>query len=184
MSQGVFQPVGAQPFVVNIALLNALQQPLPWRRHNRWYGWHSSSTCNAAAGQKRLTNVAVVRFKRHGKRFEVACYKNKVQDWRAGAETDIDEVLQTTDVFTNVSKGQFAKAEDLQLAFGTTDGPTICREILAKGDLQVSISRITWVLVFEDSRSNARCCLLILVVPAWHVPPIRLHCSCMPQWHT
>lgn len=35
-------------------------------------------------GQKRLTNIAVVRLKKNGKRFEVACYRNKVSDWRAG----------------------------------------------------------------------------------------------------
>eukprot|EP00971_Amphidinium_carterae_P098642 1950818-Amphidinium_carterae.1 len=28
-------------------------------------------------GQKRLTNVAIVRLKTHGKRFEIACYRNK-----------------------------------------------------------------------------------------------------------
>ena len=36
------------------------------------------------AGQKRLTNVAVVRLKKKGKRFEIACYKNKVVNWRNG----------------------------------------------------------------------------------------------------
>lgn len=81
----------------------------------------------------------MVRLKRHGVRFEIACYKNKVQDWRSGAEADIDEVLQTTDVFTNVSKGQFAKKEDLAKAFGTSESEAICREILAKGDLQVRL---------------------------------------------
>jgi len=35
-------------------------------------------------GQKRLTNIAVVKLKKNGKRFEVACYRNKVADWRAG----------------------------------------------------------------------------------------------------
>ncbi|KAF4359088.1 hypothetical protein F8388_005197, partial [Cannabis sativa] len=34
-------------------------------------------------GQKRLTNVVVVRLKKHGNRFEVACYKNKVLSWRS-----------------------------------------------------------------------------------------------------
>ena len=33
-------------------------------------------------GQKRLTNVAIVRFRKYGKRFEIACYKNKVVSWR------------------------------------------------------------------------------------------------------
>lgn len=32
--------------------------------------------------QIRLTNVAVVRIKKGGKRFEIACYKNKVVSWR------------------------------------------------------------------------------------------------------
>jgi len=32
--------------------------------------------------QKRLTNVAIVRIKKAGKRFEIACYPNKVSTWR------------------------------------------------------------------------------------------------------
>lgn len=35
--------------------------------------------------QIRLTNVAIVRHKKAGKRFEIACYKNKVVSWRQGA---------------------------------------------------------------------------------------------------
>lgn len=70
--------------------------------------------------------------------FEIACYKNKVSNWRAGIETDLDEVLQTTAVFNNVSKGIMAKEKQLQDAFGTTDEKTICLDILDKGELQVS----------------------------------------------
>eukprot|EP01079_Euglenida_sp_SAG-EU17-18_P008441 gene8441-1509_t len=43
-------------------------------------------------GQLRHTNIAVVRLKKGGKRFEVACYKNKVKDFRAGIEKDTGEV--------------------------------------------------------------------------------------------
>ncbi|XP_054264626.1 ribosome maturation protein SBDS-like [Macrosteles quadrilineatus] len=88
--------------------------------------------------QIRLTNVAVVRMKKGGKRFEIACYRNKVVSWRNNVEKDIDEVLQTHTVFTNVSKGQVAKKEDLMKAFGKEDQTEICKEILAKGELQVS----------------------------------------------
>lgn len=88
--------------------------------------------------QIRLTNVAVVRMKKGGKRFEIACYKNKVMSWRSGAEKDLDEVLQTSSVFTNVSKGQVAKKDDLAKSFGTDDLTEICKQILAKGELQVS----------------------------------------------
>lgn len=88
--------------------------------------------------QIRLTNVAVVRMKKGGKRFEIACYKNKVMSWRSGAEKDLEEVLQTHSVFVNVSKGQTAKKEDLVKAFGTDDQTEICKQILSKGELQVS----------------------------------------------
>ncbi|XP_023023431.1 SBDS ribosome maturation factor [Leptinotarsa decemlineata] len=88
--------------------------------------------------QIRLTNVAVVRIKKAGKRFEIACYRNKVISWRNQVEKDIDEVLQTHTVFTNVSKGQVAKKDDLIKAFGNDEHTEICKEILAKGELQVS----------------------------------------------
>uniref|UniRef100_A0A8C7YBY6 SBDS ribosome maturation factor n=1 Tax=Oryzias sinensis TaxID=183150 RepID=A0A8C7YBY6_9TELE len=78
--------------------------------------------------QIRLTNVAVVRMKKGGKRFEIACYKNKVMSWRTGAEKDLDEVLQTPSVFMNVSKGQTAKKDDLLKAFGTEDQTEICKQ--------------------------------------------------------
>lgn len=39
---------------------------------------------NQPANQIKLTNVSVVRLKKGGKRFEIACYKNKVREWRTG----------------------------------------------------------------------------------------------------
>uniref|UniRef100_A0A183BVH9 Ribosome maturation protein SBDS n=1 Tax=Globodera pallida TaxID=36090 RepID=A0A183BVH9_GLOPA len=93
-----------------------------------------SGQIKTPTNQKLLTNVAVVRMKKCGKRYEVACYKNKVLNWRNKMEKDIDEVLQTQTVFVNVSKGQLAKRDDLQAAFGTEDQLEICK----MGDLQVS----------------------------------------------
>lgn len=88
--------------------------------------------------QIRFTNVAIVRMKKGGKRFEIACYKNKVVSWRNKTETDIDEVMQTVNVFTNVSKGLVAKKEDLVKFFGQDDIKKVCIEILDKGELQIS----------------------------------------------
>lgn len=89
------------------------------------------------ANQIKLTNVSIVRLRKAGKRFEIACYKNKVREWRSGVETDLDEVVQIENVFVNVSKGQVAPSDDLQKAFGTTEIPKILQEILKKGELQV-----------------------------------------------
>ncbi|CAM9464539.1 unnamed protein product [Scytosiphon promiscuus] len=88
--------------------------------------------------QVRLTNVAVVRLNKTGKRFEIACYRNKVVNWRNRVETDLDEVLQIESVFENVSKGVLAKNKDLMKAFGTDNQLEACRIILEKGEMQVS----------------------------------------------
>lgn len=96
------------------------------------------SRINQPSNQIKLTNVSLVRLKKGKKRFEIACYKNKVLEWRSGIETDLDNVLQIPNVFLNVSKGQTAPKEDLEKAFGkkmTTN--EIILEILKKGEQQV-----------------------------------------------
>ncbi|KAH8673970.1 UPF0023 family protein [Xylariales sp. PMI_506] len=96
------------------------------------------SRINQPSNQIKLTNVSLVRLKKGKRRFEIACYKNKILEWRQGIETDLDEVLQIPNVFLNVSKGQTAPKEDLAKAFGK-DKPLndIILEILNKGDIQV-----------------------------------------------
>ncbi|MCJ1361912.1 hypothetical protein MMC16_001013 [Acarospora aff. strigata] len=93
---------------------------------------------NQPSNQIRLTNVSLVRLKKGKKRFEIACYKNKVLEWRSGVETDLDNVLQIPSVFLSVGKGQTAPSQDLAKAFGPkTPVNDIILEILNKGELQV-----------------------------------------------
>lgn len=93
---------------------------------------------NQPSNQIKLTNVSLVRMRKGKKRFEIACYQNKVQDWRLRVEKDLDEVLQIPQVFMNVSKGQVANNEDLLGAFGTTNHDVIILEILDKGEIQLN----------------------------------------------
>lgn len=90
------------------------------------------------SNQIKLTNVSLVRLKKGKKRFEIACYKNKVLEWRSGIETDLDNVLQIPNVFLNVSKGQTAPSAELAKAFGKDMSvDDIILEILKKGEMQV-----------------------------------------------
>ncbi len=84
------------------------------------------------------TNVAYVRLSKGGKRFEIACYRNKVLNWRNKVETDLEEVLQIDNVFRNASKGMRASENELKSCFGTSDVKVVIEEILNKGELQVS----------------------------------------------
>lgn len=89
-------------------------------------------------GQVRLTNIAIVRYKSKGLRFEIACFPNKVLDYRKKVEKDLANVLQSTNIFSNVGKGSFARRDDLLAAFGAMDNLSILRMILEKGELQVT----------------------------------------------
>lgn len=45
-------------------------------------------------------------------------------------EKDLDEVLQSHTVYSNVSKGILAKAKELKAAFETDDQTKICLEVV------------------------------------------------------
>jgi len=90
------------------------------------------------SNQKRHTNVATVRALKGGIHFEIACYRNKVLSWRSKIETDIGEVLQIEQIFTNVAQGQLASKKDLDKAFGNSDRAAAIRHVLDHGELQVS----------------------------------------------
>ena len=69
------------------------------------------------ANQIKLTNVSLVRYKKGKKRFELACYKNKLLEYRSGTETDLDNVLQVPTIFLNASKGETAPNAELAKAW-------------------------------------------------------------------
>lgn len=96
-----------------------------------------SAQINQPSNQIRLTNVSLVRMKKGKKRYEIACYKNTVTSFRAGNETDLDNVLQIPNVFLNVSKGQAAPNEDLKKSFPGMTRDEVVLEILKKGEIQV-----------------------------------------------
>ncbi|KAI6864545.1 Shwachman-Bodian-diamond syndrome protein [Hortaea werneckii] len=96
-----------------------------------------SAQINQPSNQIRLTNVSLVRLKKGKKKFEIACYKNTVTSFRAGNETDLDNVLQIPNVFLNVNKGQVAPNEELKKAFPGMTRDEVVLEILNKGEIQV-----------------------------------------------
>ncbi|KAL6949794.1 guanine nucleotide exchange factor sdo1 [Hanseniaspora vineae] len=131
---------------------------------------------NQPMGQIRLTNVSLVRLKRNKKRFELACYQNKVQDYRKGIEKNLDDVLQINQVFLNVSKGQVAPNEDLMQGFGTTDQDTVIKFILEKGELQLSDKeRQLRIQQINNEMLNIVSCKCINPKSKKRYPPTMIH---------
>ncbi|EED21140.1 UPF0023 family protein [Talaromyces stipitatus ATCC 10500] len=93
---------------------------------------------NQPSNQIKFTNVSIVRLKKGKKRFELACYKNKLLEYRSGVEKDLDNVLQIHTVFLSVNKAQTAPSAELAKAFGAgVSQDEIIQEILRKGEVQV-----------------------------------------------
>ena len=88
--------------------------------------------------QKVLTNVAIVKLKKGGKQFELACYRNKIANWRNKQESNISEVIQIDQIFTNVTQGLKASNKDLKVFGNKMTRDEIFMEILNKGEYQVS----------------------------------------------
>lgn len=93
---------------------------------------------NTPQNIKMLTNVQVVRLKKGGKQFELACYPNKIMNWRSKQEQNLNEVLQIDKIFVNVQKGEFAKQKDMKAVFGKLSEDDIIMEILNKGEFQMA----------------------------------------------
>eukprot|EP00668_Euglena_longa_P029551 GGOE01036904.1.p1 GENE.GGOE01036904.1~~GGOE01036904.1.p1 ORF type:complete len:563 (+),score=149.79 GGOE01036904.1:38-1726(+) len=97
-----------------------------------------SGALKTPLNQRRHDNISIVSMERGGKHFEVACYRNKVTDWKTGAEKDLSNVIQVERVFVNVKKGEFAAKADLQRIFPGKEEMEIIQEILNKGASQVN----------------------------------------------
>jgi ribosome maturation protein SDO1 len=87
--------------------------------------------------KKRLTNVAVIKYRVSKKNFEIACYKNKAINWRNGIETDLNEVLQTNAIYRNADQGEQASQEELEKYFPDMSFDDIIKTILDKGELDI-----------------------------------------------
>ena len=109
---------------------------------NKWIITNPSlliNMINQPSSVKVLTNVSIVKLKVKNKKFEIACYPNKVNDYRQGLEVDIEEVLQTPEIYTNVAQGEIASRKALKQAFPSTkDKDEIVQEILKRGQIQIN----------------------------------------------
>jgi len=89
-------------------------------------------------GQKLLSNVSVIKLDKKGKHFEIAVLPNKVSSWRRGLETDLDSVVQSHSIFSNVDQGMLAKQSDVFETLGVDTLEKGLLMILQQGKLRLA----------------------------------------------
>ncbi len=85
-----------------------------------------------------IDKAVVARLKVKGMNFEILVDPRKALEIRKGANFNIQDVLAYPAIYKDAKKGEAAKTEDLQKAFGTTDVYKIAEEIIKKGEFSLT----------------------------------------------
>ncbi len=81
-------------------------------------------------------SVNLVRYKSHGKTFELVVDPDKAVAHKEGQAIDNDEIVNTPEIFADAKKGLPSSDEDLKEVFNTTDREQIISTMLEKGEIQ------------------------------------------------
>lgn len=81
-------------------------------------------------------SVNLVKYKSHGKTFEIVVDPDKAVAQKEGEALEVEEIVNTLEVFADAKKGLPASDEDLKEVFTTTDRISIIKTMLEKGEIQ------------------------------------------------
>ncbi|OGS57144.1 MAG: rRNA metabolism protein [Euryarchaeota archaeon RBG_19FT_COMBO_56_21] len=85
-----------------------------------------------------LDEAIVARFESHGESFEILIDPKVVQKMKDGKEVDLLENMVIDTIFKNAKKGTRAPEEKIKEIFGTTDPTVVARQIILKGEVQLT----------------------------------------------
>lgn len=83
------------------------------------------------------TREVIAKFVTHGKTFEFFVDSAKVEDYKQG-RSKAEDIVVGSGVFTDLRKALRATESDLKAIFGTNDFGQIAKQILDKGDIQLT----------------------------------------------
>lgn len=85
-----------------------------------------------------LENAVIARLQKGGERFEILVDPHEAEHIIEGKMENILSALAIDAVFSDSKKGTHAPVESLQKQFKTTDVQTIAKEIIQKGEIQLT----------------------------------------------
>ena len=89
-----------------------------------------------------LANIVILRYQTHGRRFEVPCFRNRVDEYLASGReeppTQVEKMVAFPGVFFNCHRKQQATNSSLQEAFHTVDFASVASIILQRGEIMLN----------------------------------------------
>jgi ribosome maturation protein SDO1 len=86
----------------------------------------------------KVEDAVIARWETQGSRFEVLVDPQAVQDLKDGKNVDLSDKLALEQVFKDAKKGDKISEEHLERTFHTRSLPEIARQIVLKGEVQVT----------------------------------------------
>ncbi len=87
---------------------------------------------------KEKVSFNIARLKKAGKNFEINIDPDKATEYLEKKDVAIEDILLAQSIFKDVNSGELSSENDLMEVFQTTDPITIAKEILDKGEIQLT----------------------------------------------
>lgn len=85
-----------------------------------------------------LEEAIIARIRKGNVNFEILVDCEKALDYRAGKVNDLNEVVASKGIYSDVRKGKKVSLEEMKKAFETIDENTVIDLILKKGEIQLT----------------------------------------------
>jgi ribosome maturation protein SDO1 len=85
-----------------------------------------------------IEDAIIARLESHGETFEVLIDPDVARELREGEEVDLSDHMAIEEIFRDSRKGDRASDEKMMEVFGTTDVIEVAREIILRGEVQLT----------------------------------------------
>ena len=111
----------------------------------------------------------VVRLILDGDKFELLVKPDPALEYKMGKRADISSVLVSDEIYSDANKGSRASSEKMMKHFKTTDSTDVAKQILAKGELNLTTDQRR-KMVEEKKRQIVQFINRSFVDPKTHLP--------------
>ncbi len=93
-----------------------------------------------------LKGKSIVRYEKHGRRYEMLVNPQPAWMFIQGEEVEIDDIFEVYDIYENISRGVKATQDDVDVAFENMTDREMAIKILKDGKLQLTADQRTEIL--------------------------------------
>jgi ribosome maturation protein SDO1 len=115
------------------------------------------------------SKFTIIKLTLEGDRFELIVKPDPALEYRLGKRTDLSSVLVSDEIYSDANKGSRASGEKLMKHFKTTDSTEVAKQILSKGELNLTTDQRR-KMVEEKRKQIVQLINRSFVDPKTHLP--------------